>query len=53
MEKKRKSKKKELTEATQRERKSKEDEDEWVHEKREMKHNNKSNNDVACFHWSA
>ena len=34
------------------ERKSREEEeeDEWVREKREMKHKNKSNNDVACFH---
>ena len=35
-------------------RKSKEEEEYgWVCEMREMKHQNKSNNDVACFHWLA
>ena len=37
------------------ERKSREEEeeDEWIRERREMKHKNKSNNDVAYFHWLA
>ena len=52
--KKKKGKRKELIEETERERKSKEEEDdEWVCERREMKHKNKSNNDVSYFHWLA